>query len=98
MAKKNSARKAVRKTLGKEVNLPIKLPDNKVGKALGKKRRLPFAKYVGESVTEMRKVTWPSRKEAIKLTFAVIVFTGIFMIIISVADFLISNVVERILL
>ncbi len=98
MADRKPTRKAVKKTLKKEVNLPIKLPDNKVGEALGKKRRLPFTKYVGESITEMRKVTWPSRRESLKLTFAVIIFTTIFTIFMSLADFGIGSIVERVLL
>ena len=98
MATKQSRKKAVKSALKKEVNLPIPVPDNKVGKALNKKRRLPLAKYVSESFTELKKVTWPSRKESLKLTFAVIVFTTIFTIFMSVADFGIGQVVERILL
>ena len=78
MADKKPTRKAVKETLRKEVHLPINLPDNKVGSALGKQRRLPFAKYVSESWTELRKVTWPSRRETIRLTLAVIIFTAIF--------------------
>lgn len=98
MAGKSSRRKAVRKALKKEVHLPIKLPDNKLGSALGKKRGLLFGKYFRESWTEIRKVTWPSRKETLKLTIAVILFTAVFTIFMSFADLGISNVVERVLL
>ncbi len=98
MARKKPTRKAFKKALSKEVDLPIKLPENKVGEALGKKRRAPFAKYVGESITEVRKVTWPSRRETIKLTFAVIIFTTLFTVFMSLADFGINNIVERVLL
>ena len=90
--------KRLSKSLSKEVHLPINLPDNKVGKALTKKRRLPLARYFSESWKELRKVTWPSRKESLKLTLAVILFTAVFTLFLAVADIGISNVVERVLI
>ena len=90
--------KKVTKTLKKEVHLPIKTPDTKTGNALSKKRRIPFAAYVSDSWTEIKRVVWPSRKESFKLTFAVIIFTAIFTLILALADVGISNVVERVLL
>ena len=98
MAAKQSRRKAVKNALKKEVNVPIPVPDNKVGEALTKKRRIPLVRYFSESWTELRKVTWPSRRESIKLTLAVIIFTTVFTIFMSIADFGIGQVVERILL
>lgn len=99
------SKKKVSKVLKKEVHLPIKLPDNKVGKHLGKARRLPLpwplrpiGRYLNDSRKELKKVTWPSRKEAWKLTFAVVMFTMVLMIIIVIADFGLSRLVERILL
>lgn len=98
MARFKSKRNALKAAVKKEVNLPIKLPDNKIGATLGKKRRLPLAKYISESFTEIKKVTWPNRKETFKLTFAVIIFTTIFTLFMMIADFGIGNVVERVLL
>ena len=98
MASKKQPRKAVKRALSKEVDLPIKVPNNKVGEQLTKKRRVFFAKYVSESFVELKKVTWPSRREAIKLTIAVIIFTSVFTILLSIADFGIGNLVERVLL
>ena len=98
MAKKSSKRKLVSKALKKEVELPIKLPDNRVGKTLVKKRNIIFGRYFRESWGEIKKVTWPNRKETLKLTFAVILFTAVFTIFMSLTDVGVSNVVERILL
>ena len=98
MATKKTKRKALKSSLSKEVHLPIRLPESKIGKTLGKQRRLPLAKYFSESYAEMKKVTWPSRKETLKLTFAVIVFTTIFTLFMTIADLGIGNVVERVLL
>lgn len=98
MADKKPPTKAVKKALKKEVNLPIPMPKNKFGEALVAKRRIPLTKYFGESWKELKKVTWPNRRETLKLTMAVIIFTTVFTIFMSIADFGIGQVVERILL
>lgn len=98
MADKKAAKKKLKKALKKEVDLPIKLPDNRIGQSLQKKRRLPLTAYFVESWAELKKVTWPSRRESIKLTLAVIVFTAFFTIFTALSDVGISNVVERVLL
>jgi preprotein translocase subunit SecE len=95
---KRPSTKHVRKALKKEVNLPIPMPDNKVGNVLKKHRRVPGSKYVVDSFAELKKVIWPTRRESWKLTTAVIIFTAIFMLIISLADYGINLVVERVFL
>ncbi len=98
MAKKSSIKKVIGKHLKKEVALPIKMPDNKFGSILSNKRGIFFGKYLHESWVEIKKVTWPNRKETVRLMFAVIIFTAIFTLIISIADVGIGVVVERILI
>lgn len=44
-------------------------------------------RYFQESFEELRKVTWPTRNQAIRLTFIVIGFCVIFAIFIGVLDF-----------
>lgn len=46
--------------------------------------------YVRDSVTEVKKVVWPERNEAIKLTMFVIAFVMVLALFISVADWAIS--------
>lgn len=82
--------------LKKEVNIPM--PEKVASGKLGKSRRIRMPKYVRESFQELKKVTWPSRKEAWKLTFAVIVFTAIFTVFIIVADYGFEKLAERIFL
>lgn len=60
------------------------------------KPRLP--KYLIESFQELRKVTWPTRKEAWKLTLAVFVFSGAFMAIVLVIDSIFKIVAEELFL
>lgn len=98
MGRIKSLKLSLKKILKKEVNLPIKLPSNRIGSALQKKRTIFFGKYFSESWAEIKKVTWPSRKESLKLTLAVILFTLIFTLFMSLTDLGVSNVVERILL
>ena len=51
-------------------------------------RRL--TQYVRDSVTEVKKVVWPERNEAIKLTMFVIAFVMVLAMFIWVADWAIS--------
>lgn len=57
-----------------------------------------FPRYFRESYREIRKVTWPSRRESLKLTVAVTVFTTIFTIFAVLADTLFDWVAEKIFL
>ena len=89
MAKKKSI-------LKKEVHIPM---PKKVSESwLGKFRKMRFPRYVRESIREVKKVTWPTRKEAWKLTFAVIVFTMVFTVFIVIADYFFQIIAERIFL
>jgi len=75
----------------------------KVKKTKVKKDKKPgllrrFFNYFREARQELKKVTWPSRKEAIKLTFAVIVFTTIFSLVTVIFDLGLEKVAERLFL
>jgi len=96
--KVKSVKASTGKLLKKEVDLPIPTPKNKAGKFLGKKRRVRMPKYFRESWKEVKKVTWPTRKEALKLSFAVVVFTVIFATFTSLVDYGFNQLVERIFL
>ncbi|MCA9327509.1 preprotein translocase subunit SecE [Candidatus Saccharibacteria bacterium] len=54
--------------------------------------------YIRDSWRELRKVTWPSFRESLRLTAAVIVFSVIFGAIIAVVDFGLDKVFRQILL
>lgn len=90
----------IRKALSKEVDLPINLPDNKLGNALSKKRSAKnlWPAYFRNSWRELKKVTWPSRKESWQLVLAVILFTAIFTLITAIADYGINQLVEEVIL
>ncbi len=88
--------KKKRSVLRKEVTIP--LPKKLTNGKLGKTRKLRLPRYIRESLQEIKKVTWPSRKDTWKLTFAVIVFTTIFTVFIIVADYGFKKLAERIFL
>jgi len=55
-------------------------------------------KFFGEVITELKKVTWLSRREATYLTTLVIVFTVVVAIILGVIDYGFSRLMEVILI
>lgn len=87
----------IRRTAAKEYH-PIRLPeDKKVGRVLNKRVRF-VPKFVRNSWAEMRLVTWPSPKNALRLTLAVIVFSAVFAILVQVLDFVFNKLFKEILL
>jgi len=75
---------------------PIKLPDNKAGRFLGRRPRL-VPKFLSEAWKEIRQVTWPNRNETIRLTFAVFVFSIIFAVIVASLDFVLDKIFRTII-
>lgn len=63
-----------------------------------KKLRPRVPKYFRESFAELKKVTWPGRKESWKLTLAVFIFTAVFTLIALSADFVFEKLAERLYL
>jgi preprotein translocase subunit SecE len=51
-------------------------------------------KFLKEAKIELKKVVWPTRKQAINLTIVVIVATLLVALFIGGADFLFSRLVE----
>lgn len=84
--------------LGKKEYHPIKFKEgSKSHKILGRKVRL-FPRYFSESWKELRQVSWPTRKEVIKLTFAVFIFALIFAAFVRAADFVFEEVIKKVVL
>lgn len=55
-------------------------------------------RYIIDSWKELRGVTWPSFKQSVKLTSAVIIFSVIFGLLIAVVDFFLDKIFKQILL
>ena len=53
-------------------------------------------RYVGEVVTELKKVTWPNRAQLFQATAVVLVFVAVVAIYLGVVDLLMSSLVDAI--
>lgn len=84
----------LRKVGNKEYH-PVPVPDNKAGKVLKKRVRL-VPKFIREAWAELKLVTWPSKKEAARLTTAVLVFALAFSIFIQLLDVVFNRIVKEI--
>jgi len=60
-------------------------------------RMLGFS-FVRNSWRELKLVTWPSRRDGLRLTWAVIVFSVIFAVIIAVVDYGLDKLFKQLLL
>lgn len=86
----------LRKAGSKEYN-PVKVPEKKGVKHLNKRVRF-VPKFVRESWAELKQVTWPTKRVALKLTLAVFIFSIVFTIFIQIIDFIFNKLVKEILL
>lgn len=91
----SSAKKHLSK-LGREYH-PIKMPDNKVGRFLGKKRSF-IPSYFKGAWDEVKLVTWPNRRETVRLTIAVFIFSLIFGLFVAILDFGLDKIFKEIIL
>ena len=60
----------------------------------GKKPRKSPGAYLREVWSELKKVTWPTRKELITYTIAVFVFVIIFTIILGGVDYVLHTALQ----
>ncbi|HSX30074.1 MAG TPA: preprotein translocase subunit SecE [Candidatus Saccharimonadales bacterium] len=60
--------------------------------------RILLPRYVRQSWKELRLVTWPSQREAIQLTGAVLLFSAIFGVLIAIVDFGLDKLFKQVLL
>jgi len=51
-------------------------------------------KYIKDSMIEMKKVTWPSRKEALNYTVLIVIITIAVAIFLGSLDFIFSKILE----
>ena len=52
-----------------------------------KERRFHPIRFLKEVVAELKKVTWPTRKDLVSYTIAVIVFVILISVVVGVLDF-----------
>ena len=61
------------------------------------KKRSRFA-FFGDVIGELRKVTWPSRRDTIRLTIMVIIVCGIVGIFLGLLDYGFTELIARVFL
>lgn len=94
------------KSKKRSLKAPVKkvaAPFSKAGSAAsrgvpGKVGRFVLPKYFRNSYRELRQVTWPDRKQTVRLTFAVIAFATVFGIAIAIVDYGLDKLFREILL
>lgn len=67
------------------------MAETKPEKKLTTPRVNPVARYFRETRGELRKVTWPTREESLRLTSIVIGVTAVMTFILWLFDFIFSN-------
>ena len=63
----------------------------KVDKKASRKQQNRITRFFRETVGELRKVTWPTRKEAINLTIVVLIVIALMSVFLGVLDFIYSQ-------
>lgn len=57
--------------------------------------KLPIGKgFIGETITELKKVTWPTRQDTVRLTMVVIVISLIIGLYIGIIDVSLAKGIE----
>jgi preprotein translocase subunit SecE len=54
-------------------------------------------RYVRETIAELRKVNWPTRKDATRLTLIVLVVVGVSSAFLAVMDYLFTKLIALLL-
>jgi preprotein translocase subunit SecE len=65
--------------------------DKKEEKAVVYKQPNAIQRYVGETIGELRKVTWPTRKEATNLTLVVLIVTFAMSLYLGLLDLIFTR-------
>jgi len=58
----------------------------KIAKKKNKKQKRSLIRFFKDVIGEVKKVTWPTKKDLFKTTFAVIAFIAIFAVIVGLMD------------
>jgi len=67
-------------------------------KASTSKRRLPSFGFIGDIIGELRKVTWPTRQEAIRLTVMVLIVCAVIGVTLALLDYGFGRLIRDVIL
>jgi preprotein translocase SecE subunit len=88
--------KSFGKLLSKEYN-PIKVKNGRYSKLLSKKVRF-IPKYFISSISEVEQVKWPTLRQALSLTFAVIMFSATIALFVQILGFGFDKLFKEVIL
>ena len=54
--------------------------------------------YFGAAYTELTKVSWPSRRQTLRLTFVVIIFSVVFAFGLGAVDYIFTTILQKVIL
>lgn len=60
-------------------------------KRVARRQQNPIQRFFRETVGELRKVSWPTRTEAINLTRIVLIVIGVLSLVLGLLDFLFTR-------
>jgi preprotein translocase subunit SecE len=66
-------------------------------KAASKRRSNPVSRYLRESIAELKKVTWPTRQEAMQLTVIVLIVVTAMSALLGSLDYVFSRLIAFII-
>jgi preprotein translocase subunit SecE len=67
------------------------LRSNSVAKSASRKKQNPVLRYFRETIAELRKVNWPTRKDATQLTVIVLIVIGATSLFLGFMDLLFAR-------
>lgn len=76
----------------------ITWPFRMFGRGVAKIGRFVVPRYFKDSWRELRQVSWPSGRDTWKLTVAVIIFSAVFGVFITVVDFALDKLFRKVIL
>ena len=84
-------------TLKKDPKGSVKTDKSRAASKANKKKKRSAGRFVRESLKELKKVSWPSRKELISGSLAVLVIIVLFAIVVGVIDLGLSQLYQLII-
>jgi len=102
-AQAKSSKPKTRSKVGRVLSAPFRLI-GRIFRPLGKFKffraigYILAPPYIRNALKELRLVTWPNRKQTRQLTFAVIVFSVVFGVIVAITDYGLDKVFRKLIL
>lgn len=81
----------------KKENVAVKDAKKDVKKSEKKARRFHPIKRIKDTIAELKKVTWPSRKDLVRHSGVVIIFVVLITAVIALYDFILTSLMRLVI-